>query len=373
MGQTIPRFSSSFADVKEQASLREFAEQNLEHVQYQPNRLVCPICGSGNGPKHTPAFSIAPDDKMWKCFSCNASGDVFDLAGAVFQTSDKREQLKIVAQFAGARGEEEPYRVLKNSKRQTPENDSADDYADGRKAEHEKISEAQNSLNDESIAYLKGRGFTEEEIHRFGFGFNPKTRRIVIPWSTRNDEYYHIDRAVDDEVSPKYLKPPAREVGSQPVHDELAFEQKSFFAVEGLFDAFAIMACGYPAVALGSVDDRAFIEKAKTYKGCIILALDCDDAGRAGAERVASKLADVDIQFASNLPGAKDACELLAGNRSALENWCASNMAAAEARVLGPFRASTPQMPLLRFTCSRTPMTPFRRESGFSIMRSAAV
>lgn len=334
MDETIPRFSLSFADVKEQASLREFAEQNLEHVQYQPNRLVCPLCGSGNGPKHTPAFSIAPDEKMWKCFSCGASGDVFDLAGAVFQTDDKREQLKIVAQFTDARVDEAPCRVEKSSKSPALEIDSANDFDDARKAEHEKICEAQNSLNDESIAYLKGRGFTEEEIHRFGFGFNPKTRRIVIPWSTRNDEYYHIDRAVDDEVSPKYLKPPAREVGSQPVHDELAFEQKSFFAVEGLFDAFAIMACGYPAVALGSVDDRAFIEKAKTYKGCIILALDCDDAGRAGAERVASKLSDVDIQFASNLPGAKDACELLAGNRSALENWCASNMAAAEAGVL---------------------------------------
>lgn len=331
MGQTIPRFS--FSEVKEQASLREFAEQNLEHVQYQPNRMVCPLCGSGNGPKHTPAFSIAPDGKMWKCFSCGASGDVFDLAGAVFQTDDKREQLKIVAQFAGAKADEEPCRVEKSSKRQALESDSANDYADARKAEHEKICEAQNSLNNESIAYLKGRGFTEEEIRRFGFGFNPRTRRIIIPWSTRNDEYYHIDRAIDDDASPKYLKPPAEEVGSQPVHDELAFEQKFFFAVEGLFDAFAIMACGYPAVALGSVDGKAFIEKAQTYKGCIILALDCDDAGRAGAERVAAKLPDVDIQFASSLPSAKDACELLAKDRGALENWCASNMATAEVSV----------------------------------------
>ena len=332
MGQTIPRLS--FAEVKEQASLREFAEQNLEHVQYQPNKLVCPICGSGNGPKHTSAFSIAPDGKMWKCFSCGTSGDVFDLAGAVFQTDDKREQLEIVAQFAGARGDEEPCRVKKVAKHQASENDSTEDYAEGRKAEHEKIIAAQNSLNSESIAYLKGRGFSEEEIHRFGFGFNPRTRRIIIPWSTQNDEYYHIDRAMDDDATPKYLKPSSQEVGAQPVHDELAFEQRFFFVVEGLFDAFAIMACGYPAVALGSVDDKAFIEKAQTYKGCIILALDCDDAGRAGAKRVAAKLADVDIQFASSLPGAKDACELLASDRGALEKWCASNMASAVAVVL---------------------------------------
>ena len=332
MGQTIPRFS--FSEVKEQASLREFAEQNLEHAQNQPNRLVCPICGSGNGPKHTPAFSIAPDGKMWKCFSCGTSGDVFDLAGAVFKIGDKREQLKIVAQFAGVRGEEEPCRVVKNSKQQAPEDDLAKDYAEGRKAEHEKIVQAQDSLNGESIAYLKGRGFTEDEIRWFGFGFNPKTRRIVIPWSTRSDEYYHIDRAVDGSATPKYLKPPSKEVGPQPVHNESAFDQKLFFAVEGLFDAYAIMACGYPAVALGSVDDKAFIDNAEAYKGCIILALDCDEAGRDGAKRVAAKLPGVDIQFASNLPGAKDACELLASDRSALESWCASNMAAAEASVL---------------------------------------
>ena len=325
MAKTLSRVS--FDDIKEQADLKAFADQHLEHVPFQPNKLVCPLCESGTGPKHTAAFSITPNEKSWKCFSCGAGGDIFDLAGIIFGTDSKSEQLKIVAEFAGAREEEQSQKASKTNTRDELNRKQVENFTEGRRDEHEAIVEAQNNLNNEALAYLKDRGFTEEEIRRFGFGFNPKTRRIVIPWSTDEDEYYHIDRAIDDVDGRKYLKPSAKKVGPQPVHDELAFEQKAFFAVEGLLDAYAIMACGYPAVALGSVDAKAFIEKAKTYKGCVILALDCDNAGRSGAERVATKLGSaVDVVFASDLPGAKDACELLARDRNALSRWCESNM-----------------------------------------------
>ena len=51
----------------------------------------CPICGSGTGKHHTSAFSIAPDGQSWKCFSCNAGGDVFELAARVNNLDPKAD------------------------------------------------------------------------------------------------------------------------------------------------------------------------------------------------------------------------------------------------------------------------------------------
>ena len=87
-----------FEHVKEATSLRAYVEAKLERAG---GGYVCPACKSGTGPNHSPAFSIQPNGEKWKCFSCGAGGDVFDLAGIIYGTDDARERLRIVAEFAG--------------------------------------------------------------------------------------------------------------------------------------------------------------------------------------------------------------------------------------------------------------------------------
>ena len=70
--------------------LLDYVEANLEP---SPNSekgkwcCPCPGCNSGHGENKSGAFSVKGD--MWKCFSCNNSGDIFDLYEIVKHTSGK--------------------------------------------------------------------------------------------------------------------------------------------------------------------------------------------------------------------------------------------------------------------------------------------
>ena len=83
--------TDEYSKIKGEADLTEYANQKLEHV---PGGLVCPCCSSGKGANRTPAFSIK--GQRWKCFACQTGGDIFDLAGAINATQDKKEQLALV-------------------------------------------------------------------------------------------------------------------------------------------------------------------------------------------------------------------------------------------------------------------------------------
>ena len=64
------------------------------------NLYVCPLCGSGTGKSGTGAFSIK-NGTSWKCFSCNAGGDIFDLYGTINGTADYNEQLRGLSELYG--------------------------------------------------------------------------------------------------------------------------------------------------------------------------------------------------------------------------------------------------------------------------------
>ena len=283
---------SRYEEVKQSVSLREFAEAHLEHLP--GGRLVCP-CGSGTGPKGTPAFSITPDGKRWKCFSCQKSGDVFDLAGYVHGTEDRAEQYRLVCEWAGidaggnskgAFGWNDPVRLPADRSTTKADEQTPVDYSAGRDREREYIERCRANMTPtcEGMAYLQARGFTPDEVARFGIGWDGMRRRVVLPWSTNQSEYYHIDRAIDHDGNHKYDKPPTADVGEQPLHNPAAFDGDYFFVVEGMLDAYAVEACGFPAVALTGSGyqrtTRAIIEKG--YKGVVIVMLDNDEDAEKG-------------------------------------------------------------------------------------------
>ena len=310
--------NDDFERVKESVSLKEYAEANLEHVR---GGLVCPCCGSGTGASKTPAFSIKAD--RWHCFSCEVGGDIFELAGVLHDTADKKEQLAIVAEWGGvdigrrgfnAQGTNWA-KVATAEAKPTAKGDSAKgEYAEGRAKHRQYIADCARRLleepNEAVSAYLEARGFTLEEAARLGFGYdaNPKngwrdeagewhsSPRLVIPWA--GTDYYHIDRAIDNRAKGgKYSKPPSTPdeekgifetdcVGAQPVFNAEGFGQSYVIAVEGALDAYAIQLCGYNAIALGGTGCNNFATEATARKfgGVVIDMLDADEAGeKAGA------------------------------------------------------------------------------------------
>lgn len=363
--------NDDFNRVKEQARIRDYCEAKL---QRQGQTYVCPACGSGTGKHKTSAFSLKGE--AWRCFSCLAGGDVFDLAGIVTGNESKRAELEEVAGFFGVSlekkeshvyGWDDPAKVdgwkptkpggkaptpTGEPKAQPTQGTKADaatvpptDYSAGREAHRAYIKACKAAMpGSDGESYLLQRGMTAEEIARFGIGYDAGVRRVVFPWSDNESEFYHVDRTTIEPTEKaitrgkpkqpgqpigervayvtghKYEKPYADEVGPQPIYNAAAIGKPCVFVVEGIMDAIAVRACGYEATALFSTGGHAQAASiAAGATGAVVVMLDGDEAGRKGAAALMEDL-DGKVPFAmtAEVPGAKDAGELFQRDRAAL-------------------------------------------------------
>ena len=332
--------ADEMARVKGAADLNAFCEAYGLERRGRDN-YVCPICHSGNGPNHTAAFKV--QGNRWHCFGCDRGGDVFDLAGVLNHTDDKREQLRIVAEGAGlptSRGHKSANNALKAEKRPTnrktaekpadaPTEADARKYDAGRAKHRAYINESQGRIDaPEAVAYLEARGITLEAAKRFGLGYDPTARRIIIPWPAQDGEtpYYHTDRAIDEGRQPKYTKPKAEEVGPQPLWGAQATREAAYFIVEGPLDALAVFEAGYWAIATCGASSRDVIEAAASGDGTPVVMLDFDADEAKGPRHQADMCAALEAaghDYLSATPdalqGCKDAAELLEKDPAALK------------------------------------------------------
>lgn len=332
------RSVDKFETIKAAASLRGYAEQHLK--KSAGGMYCCPICGSGtHGTASSDgALSVMNDGTRWKCFSCGSGGDVFDLAGAVLGTEDKREQLEAVASWAGVpldggnreRKAPVPYRQ-KRPERAEAAPEPEPDYSKGRAKEAAYIERARANVGaPEAVAYLASRGLTEADARAAGLGFDPYRHRLVIPWPGCG--WYHADRDTTGASSAKYLKPKARDVGPQPLYNPGAVSAEAFFIVEGALDAVAVSLCGFEAVAVASntLSERNLSQLAAGVRGggAAVVMLDNDPHGMGYDERGVSHGAQlVEALGAAGVPcvawepepgDPKDAAEWLERDREGL-------------------------------------------------------
>lgn len=329
--------AATFEAVKSLASLREYAQENLQPAG---RSFVCPCCGSGSGPNKTPAFTLTGDH--WHCFSCDRGGDVFDLAGVINGTDDKSKQLHIVSEWAGM-DDETPAEVRRKPERTTiaarPVNPEKS-YSEGRARERRYIEESRKHLDDPgAVSYLDARGIGVDLARAWGLGYDPEARRIVIPW--HGADYYHVDRDITGKHPHKYHKPATDAVGKQPIYNPDALKEPVFFIAEGALDALAIGSCGQQAVALGSTSDAGgkLVEAAKAAgDGHIaLILLDRDDAGRSGADKLAKSMGDAGVDsLVVELPPfleGKDPFDAFVCDPERMTSWLAQTAAEARDRV----------------------------------------
>ena len=187
-----------------------------------------------------------------------------------------------------------------------------------------------------------GRGFTLETMQRFAVGYDAKSMRpavggtlpygrpgVIIPYSRRL-VYYQARflkpmQGQDDET--KAMKPTAAMAGPEPLFNPGAlYAYDAVVVTEGPFDAMSIaqgaaMMDGVKvgAVALnGAHAHNALLDALKVMPTAarLIIALDADEAGQAGAAELSMKLDTIGqahevIAGADVWGGFKDANELL--------------------------------------------------------------
>lgn len=327
-------------DAREQLKgyLRNYVE-SVTQKSKGANLYVCPLCGSGTGKSGTGAFSIK-NGTSWKCFSCNAGGDIFDLYGAINGTADHNEQL---------RGLSELYGVQVASYRSTAQEDFSPEYQNPAKNERYTHNSIHTSIYTQAEAedytdfflqankavdqtdYWKKRGLSKETVDRFKLGYvaewrhpkapkAPTSPRLIIP--TGKGSY--LARDTREEV-PAEQKPYSKsKVGSIQLFNKRALQTatKPIFIVEGELDALSIIEVGGEAVALGTTTkSKALVEllKAQAPAQALIIALDNDEAGQRASRELTEGLQELNIPCYSFNPCGeyKDANEALQRDREA--------------------------------------------------------
>ena len=331
-------------DAREQLKgyLRNYVE-SVTQKSKGANLYVCPLCGSGTGKSGTGAFSIK-NGTSWKCFSCNAGGDIFDLYGAINGTADHNEQLK---------GLSELYGVQIASYRSTAQEDFSPEYQNHAKTEqytHNSIHTSvytqadppqQTDYTDfflqahkavEQTDYWKRRGLSKETVDRFKLGYvaewrhpkapkAPTSPRLIIPTSP----YSYLARDTRETIPEEQRAYSKSKVGSIQLFNKKALHTatKPIFIVEGELDALSIIEVGGEAVALGTTTkSKALIEllKAQAPAQALVIALDNDEAGQRASRELTEGLQGLNIPCYSFNPCGqyKDANEALQRDREAL-------------------------------------------------------
>lgn len=307
------------------------------------NLYVCPLCKSGTGKSGTGAFSIK-NNTSWKCFSCGAGGDIFDLYGAVNGIADHNEQLKGLSELYGVRvdsyrstAQEDfapEYQNQDKTERYTHNNIHTTVYTSTTQAEQEDYTDffLQANTAVDQTDYWKQRGLSRETVDRFKLGYvaewrhpkapnAPTSPRLIIP--TGRGSYLARDTRAEIPAEQKaYSK---SKVGSIQLFNKKALQTatKPIFIVEGEIDALSIIEVGGEAVALGTTTKcKALIEllKAQAPSQPMIIALDNDEAGQKASKELTEGLQGLSIPcYVFNPCGQyKDANEALQRDREAL-------------------------------------------------------
>lgn len=276
--------------------LKELLPDYLELLEEQgkiENRgndyWTCPFCGSGDNEHHTAAFHI--NGTKYKCFSCDESGDIFDLVGYI----EKLPKDNFIKHYNRALKIMRPYldgNIPKKSREEyIPEFTVPVDYADYLHKCHENVAK---------IDYFSKRGLSKKTIERFNLGYDPEKKVATIPYNPDCKGYVHRILWNSDN---KYCKFGNEIFNIDALYDStvdaLLFGSKDYvFICEGQIDSMSFTEIGLDAIGLGGVNEVSKLVKQLKEKQChkvIVMALDNDKAGRRATGKFIEELAEAEL------------------------------------------------------------------------------
>ncbi len=286
------------------AFIKKQSPKSFLEMDKQNKGCVCPFCGNGSGKKGDGLRRI-PNSDNYKCFSCEATADIFDLIGAKFSLTNFNEQLAKAAEIYGIdiekyTGSSKSNTTVTASVRTTykPTDNDVSEYIEKC---HKNVSET---------TFYQDRGISEDMIDRFNLGYDPSCtesvgagnswKAAIIPTSNYSYEIRNTEVGPNDAEngSNKYRKHGSTVLFNGSV---LTIEKnKPILVCEGVLDAISIIQCGGQAVALESVSNyKALLSELDkiTPSKPLILVLDNDIAGNNATEKLVNELNSRNISY----------------------------------------------------------------------------
>lgn len=317
-------------------NLKDYVNQ-ITRPSKGKNLYVCPLCGSGTGKNGTGAFSITEDGEKWKCFSCEESGDIFDLIGKVEGITEYTEQKQALEDIYTTPQRKNPVQSnIEPLERETEsENiETEEGYTDlFLKANDIILNPTKYKL---STNYHTKRGLNEEIVKKFNLGYIPDWRHPKAPESVPTSPRFiiptgkssYLARDVRDlKDIPHNQKNYAKsKVGKTQIFNLEALKEatKPIYIVEGEIDAMSIEEVGGHAIALGGVSNiNKLLEILSNEKPeqPLIIALDQDKAGEIATKKLEEGIKKLGIFTYRHNPSGenKDPNEALTRDREAFK------------------------------------------------------
>lgn len=269
--------------------IKEYADENLIHDRKNRKLYACPYCDSGHGTSNNSdgAFSVDMKTYRFKCFSCNRTGDLFDLIGQVEKIGNFTDQVNRAVSLYGT----EPAETVQHDQI-SHGNIHTGMTEEQKEVVKEYIRQCRN--NSDKTEYFHQRGLSDSIVQRFSLGYDEQNRMITIPYGTGT---YYITRKIDEK---SYRKPSTDTYGTEPVFNQQALynaENLPVFVCEGAMDALSVMSAGGVAVATGGTSHGNLLQaiKDKRPDTTLIICYDNDEAGRKGSEKLSQDLTELNI------------------------------------------------------------------------------
>ena len=296
---------------KDKELLKAALPQYVESITTRDARAgrdmyVCPLCGSGTGKgtgKADGAFSLYDDRKKWKCHSCQAGGDIFDLIKEHEGLEDFLDQAARAAEIAGITLDSpaDPGRQLPTMTGENKPKTNQPPVRSGKFKDY--ITKCQAAAY--QTGYFEQRGFNWDDIERFGLGYDANHNTIIIPYDKDGNYYLERNTTQPNVKEGRYIHKPSKEESGieEPLYNRSAlFSDLPAFITESPFDAISIMKAGNGkcnAIATGGVNHYKLLKTIKdTGANCIfILSFDYDEIGRNATEKLAANMESMNIPF----------------------------------------------------------------------------
>ena len=269
---------------------------------------VCPFHDDTN-----PSMSVSRSLQIYKCFSCGASGNVFNFV-MDYEHITFKEALELLAKKAGVEvkglklkkenTQNEPYYKMYELALKFYQNNlntsfghDAKEYLKKRKIDDDVIKEFDIGLSltsmDSLVKLLTDKGYSLDTLDKLGLVSNEHDtyiNRIMFPlWDLNGRVVGFSGRIYDNSKLNKYLntkETPIFKKGELLYHYHIAREEvrtkKYVIVMEGFMDVIRASTIGYRNVValMGTAMTKEQANLIKRLSNDVILCFDGDDAGR---------------------------------------------------------------------------------------------